>query len=58
MTLHSCCSRRERPLSRRRWLSQLGAGFGGIALSAMLAEESAAARIIRWRPGRPISSRG
>ncbi len=39
---HDCChTRHERPLSRRRWLAQLGAGFGGLALSAMLAEESA-----------------
>ena len=40
MTLHSCCSRRERLLSRRQWLAELGTGFGGLALSAMLAEES------------------
>jgi hypothetical protein len=29
-----------RPISRRQWLGQLGAGFGSLALSAMLAEES------------------
>ena len=40
MTLDGNCSRRERPLSRRQWLAQLGAGFGGLALSALLAEES------------------
>ena len=39
----SPCSRRERPLSRRQWLAQLGAGFGSVALSALLAEESPAA---------------
>jgi len=33
----------ERPLSRRQWLSRLGAGFGTLALSALLAEDSAAA---------------
>ncbi len=32
-----------RPLSRRQWLAQLGAGFGSVALSALLAEESPAA---------------
>ena len=41
--LNACCSRDERMLSRRQWLSQLGAGFGGIALSAMLAEDGSAA---------------
>jgi hypothetical protein len=41
--LHSCCSRDGRPSSRRQWLTQLGAGFGGIALSAMLAEHCPAA---------------
>src|SRR5580658_431240 len=30
-------------MSRRQWLSQLGAGFGTLALSALLAEDSAAA---------------
>ena len=39
----SCCSHRERPLSRRQWLAQTGAGFGSLALSALLAEESSAA---------------
>jgi hypothetical protein len=43
MTLDHNCSRREIPLSRRQWLGQLGAGFGTVALSALLAEESPAA---------------
>jgi hypothetical protein len=33
----------ERSLSRRQWLAQMGAGFGSIALSALLAEETLAA---------------
>ena len=40
----SCWSPRERPLSRRRYLARLGAGFGGLALNALLAEESAQAQ--------------
>src|SRR3954453_24083940 len=32
-----------RPVSRRRFLEQAGAGFGGLALSALLAEEAWAA---------------
>jgi len=43
MTLDDNCSRREVPLSRRQWLGQLGAGFGTVALSALLAEEPLAA---------------
>ncbi len=45
--MHSWCNTSvpwsELRLSRRQWLSQLGAGFGTLALSAMLAEDSAAA---------------
>lgn len=33
----------SRPISRRQMLSQMGAGFGGLALSAMLAEQAKAA---------------
>jgi hypothetical protein len=51
MRLDSCCSRRESPLSRRQWLARLGAGFGGLALSALLAEESSAANPLAPRPG-------
>ncbi len=36
------CSRIARPLSRRDWLRATGAGFGGLALAAMLAEQSTA----------------
>lgn len=43
MTRRSCCSNRERPLSRRQWLAQTGAGFGSLALAALLADESLAA---------------
>src|SRR5262245_11443915 len=50
MMLPSCCSHRERPLSRRQWLAQLGAGFGTLAWSAMLAEESSAADPLALRP--------
>jgi hypothetical protein len=32
----------ERPVSRRFFLERMGAGFGGLALSALLAEEAAA----------------
>ena len=32
------CSNAARPLSRRDWLLQTGAGFGGLALSALLAD--------------------
>ena len=56
MTLDSCCSRRERPLSRRQWLAQMGAGFGGLALSALLAEESPAAAQSARAAGRRISA--
>src|SRR6516225_10159784 len=47
-----CCScpGNEPPLSRRQWLAQLGAGFGSVALSALLAEESFAA-------GNPLAPR-
>ncbi len=39
------------PLSRRRVLERMGAGFGGVALAALLAEESAAAeRSLAPRP--------
>ena len=48
--LPSCCSCVERPLSRRQWLAQLGAGFGTLACSAMLAEESSAADPLAPRP--------
>jgi len=44
MNAQSRFSRGERPLSRRRCLAKLGAGFGGLALSALLAEESAQAQ--------------
>src|SRR5205085_7566555 len=43
MRLSSGGSRSDRPRSRRQWLAQLGAGFGTLAWSAMLAEESSAA---------------
>jgi hypothetical protein len=43
MSEFPCCSNRDRPLSRRQWLAQTGAGFGSLALSALLAEQSAAA---------------
>src|SRR5262245_1037419 len=43
MTLDSCCSHRDHPTSRRQWLAQMGAGFGGLALSAMLAEQASGA---------------
>jgi len=32
------CSRVAKPISRRDWLMQAGAGFGGLALSALLAD--------------------
>jgi hypothetical protein len=44
--MRPCCDSgpgSERPLTRRQWLSQLGAGFGTLALSALLAEDSASA---------------
>ena len=41
--IHLGCSRSESPISRREWLSKLGAGFGGLALTAMLAEQSRSA---------------
>jgi hypothetical protein len=34
----------QRPMSRRRCLAELGAGFGGLALAAILADESAGAQ--------------
>ncbi len=37
------CNRRETPVSRRDMLRKMGAGFGSLALSALLAEESAQA---------------
>jgi Protein of unknown function (DUF1501) len=39
---HFCWNRTAQPLSRRQALARMGAGFGGIALAALLAEESAA----------------
>jgi hypothetical protein len=33
----------QRPISRRQWLAETGAGFGGLALAAILAEQSAGA---------------
>ena len=50
MMLPCCCSHLERPRSRRQWLAQLGAGFGTLAWSAMLAEESSAADPLAPRP--------
>jgi len=44
MKTESRFSRRDWPLSRRCCLAQMGAGFGGLALSALLAEESAQAQ--------------
>ena len=43
MTLDAQRTGRAFPMSRRQWLAQLGAGFGTVALSALLAEDSLAA---------------
>jgi Protein of unknown function (DUF1501) len=39
----SCPTCGENPLTRRQAISRMGAGFGGLALAALLAEESCAA---------------
>lgn len=42
MTMTQTCPNRETAVSRRELLRQMGAGFGSLALSALLADESAA----------------
>ena len=37
------CNKKIRALSRRELLETMGAGFGGLALSALLAEQDAVA---------------
>ena len=50
MSRRIICENYDRPLSRREMLRQSGAGFGGLALAALLAEEAAAAQ-----PANPLA---
>src|SRR5262249_22290267 len=49
------CTSIDRPFSRRHFLAQLGAGFGQLALAALLAEEQAKAAVNA--PANPLAVR-